>query len=193
MEISEAKLKANQANGIKGGEVLRQRADAAYALNPKFCAECETVLPRQKKNNKFCSQSCAATHNNRGVRRHGNPKGECVQCGKPKMAASYKFCSTECSAEHRRFRTKEDNRAYRNEASARYRAQVRDQTPPDADRTAIKEFYANCPPGYEVDHIVPISRGGLHTLENLQYLTVKENRSKGNRLTHPSAESILKS
>ena len=185
MKISEAKLKANQANGLKGGEVLRQRADAAYALNPKLCAECGVTIPRQKKSNKFCSQSCAATHNNRGVRRHGNPAGECAHCGKPKSAAGYKFCSTQCSAEHRRFRTEEDLRVYRNEASARYRAQVRNQTPHDADLTAIREFYANCPKGYEVDHIVPISKGGLHHQDNLQYLTVTENRRKGNRLTTP--------
>lgn len=57
-------------------------------------------------------------------------------------------------------------------------------TPLWADRKAIQQFYANCPPGYEVDHIVPL-RGetvcGLHVLENLQYLSVQDNAAKSNK------------
>lgn len=42
----------------------------------------------------------------------------------------------------------------------------------------IKEFYADKPQGYEVDHIIPIAKGGLHHISNLQYLTREENREK---------------
>jgi 5-methylcytosine-specific restriction endonuclease McrA len=34
--------------------------------------------------------------------------------------------------------------------------------------------------GHEVDHIIPLSRGGLHCQTNLQVLSVFDNRSKGN-------------
>lgn len=47
----------------------------------------------------------------------------------------------------------------------------------------IKQFYDSCPKGYEVDHIIPLlgaSVSGLHVISNLQYLTVAQNRSKGN-------------
>lgn len=53
-----------------------------------------------------------------------------------------------------------------------------------ADVKAIREFYMNKPKGYEVDHIIPLSGklvSGLHVLENLQYLTIAENRSKNNK------------
>ena len=49
----------------------------------------------------------------------------------------------------------------------------------------ISEFYANCPEGYEVDHIVPLQGKnvrGFHCLINLQYLTISENRKKSNKL-----------
>lgn len=71
------------------------------------------------------------------------------------------------------------------EATARYAAKKRNQTPPWADLAAIKLFYMNCPLGYEVDHIMPISKGGLHSLENLQYLTISENRKKWCKIMVP--------
>ena len=61
----------------------------------------------------------------------------------------------------------------------------RQQTPPDADMKIIKEIYLNCPEGYEVDHIIPISKGGLHHQDNLQYLTPTENKQKSNKMVHP--------
>jgi len=57
------------------------------------------------------------------------------------------------------------------------------RTPKWADTLAIADFYSNCPPGYHVDHIIPL-RGklvsGLNVIENLQYLTATENRRKIN-------------
>jgi 5-methylcytosine-specific restriction endonuclease McrA len=57
-------------------------------------------------------------------------------------------------------------------------AKRKNQTPPDIDIKILQQIYLDCPKGYEVDHIIPISRGGLHSPENLQYLTVSENRQK---------------
>lgn len=62
---------------------------------------------------------------------------------------------------------------------------VRVATPPWVDYKALAAVYAACPPGHEVDHIVPIKGAnvcGLHVPWNLQYLLKRENRSKANRL-----------
>lgn len=62
---------------------------------------------------------------------------------------------------------------------------VKIATPKWADLKAIEVFYSNCPPGYHVDHIIPLKGkdvSGLHVLNNLQYLTAFENISKCNRI-----------
>jgi len=59
-------------------------------------------------------------------------------------------------------------------------------TPNWVNRNEIINFYKNCPKTHHVDHIVPL-RGnnvcGLHIINNLQYLPIKENLSKGNKYT----------
>ena len=178
---SQRKIEANKINSAKGGEVNRNRAIEKYLSNPNRCLHCNVELPYERRKNKFCCQSHAAIHNNTG--RIKVERNECAYCGKPTLR---KYCSKTCSANGSRKYTPEEAVVVRKsrvrEVSANYRAKLRDQTPEDVDRKAIQDFYANCPVGYEVDHIVPISKGGLHTLENLQYLTIKENRSKGSKI-----------
>ena len=74
----------------------------------------------------------------------------------------------------------EKNKAKRaNQRAARLK-----RTPTWVDLEAIKKFYENCPKGYEVDHIIPLQGeivSGFHILENLQYLTIEQNRKKGNK------------
>ena len=57
--------------------------------------------PSNLKRRKFCSRSCSATFNNRGVRRHGKPRGNCKQCGKEKPRRQQAFCSIECATTFR--------------------------------------------------------------------------------------------
>lgn len=52
--------------------------------------------------------------------------------------------------------------------------------PKNEDLGVIKQFYIDCPDDMQVDHIMPYTKGGLHTISNLQYLTPTENKRKYN-------------
>lgn len=55
------------------------------------------------------------------------------------------------------------------------------RTPPWADRPAIAMFYRDCPPGFHVDHVIPLRAeraSGFHVVDNLQYLPAMENSVK---------------
>ena len=72
----------------------------------------------------------------------------------------------------------------------RYRAKRKGLTPEDADQKLITLIYSKCPKGYEVDHIVPLSKGGFHHQDNLQYLPGLENKRKGNRNSYNESLAV---
>jgi len=83
-----------------------------------------------------------------------------------------------------RYKSSVKGRKLGNALSNKRRASKLQRTPAWADLEAIKQFYLNCPKGYQVDHIVPlqgVNVSGFHVLNNLQYLTAFENNSKGNK------------
>ena len=91
--------------------------------------------------------------------------------------------SRECT---RRWSQKNKGRRAANEAVRRARKlQATPQWLTKEQLEEIKQFYINCPDGFEVDHIHPLKGGGLsglHVPWNLQYLSKSENRAKYNFL-----------
>jgi len=112
----------------------------------------------------------------------------CLHCGKKYQTQKFrteskkydsKYCSYSCS-QRSRYLGEEHKQKIRNEIAARRRARIKNQTPKLSgdEKKKLQEYYLNCPKGYEVDHIVPLSKGGLHHPNNLQILTKTENRKK---------------
>jgi len=81
-------------------------------------------------------------------------------------------------------------KAYDNQKNAKRKALKKNQTPANADITKIRLIYNFCDKlnkagflKYEVDHIYPISKGGLHHQDNLQILKADLNHKKNARIT----------
>lgn len=151
-------------------------------MNIYTCKNCG----KETRNPKFCNKSCAATFNNTGRRRHGKPANDCLVCGEKTGSSKEKYCSRQCFGKANTKYTEEDRKRLGRETFMRYYMRKKKQTPSDADFDKIKEIYLNCPEGYEVDHIIPVSKGGLHHQDNLQYLTISENRRKNNKINWPA-------
>ena len=101
MNRSEAgKLGAEKTRAIHKGKYL-SRLDL-YNKNPKLCRNCQKVLDYNKRYNDFCSQSCAATINNRNTVHNGKARNKnCIQCNKKLNENSLKYCSASCMADYR--------------------------------------------------------------------------------------------
>ena len=74
--------------------------------------------------------------------------------------------------------------------AAKRRAAVREQTPPltPEEQQRVLTIYQECAMismetsvPHHVDHIIPISKGGLHHPDNLQILTAEDNWKKGGK------------
>ena len=66
---------------------------------------------------------------------------------------------------------------------ALYKARRLNAIEPGTDLMLLKKIYDGRPDGYDVDHIVPLSKGGLHHPNNLQYLPSRINSSKSDQIT----------
>ena len=153
-------------------------------ISNQKCLQCDADI---FKPNKFCNSSCAATFNNKLHPKKSAKMHNCPGCGVETKTNYGKYCSNICYQTNRQKKYTPEQAALRRkqlnrEVSANYRARLKNQTPIGVDRKAIQEFYTKCPIGYEVDHIIPISKGGSHDLSNLQYLTIQENRKKSNKI-----------
>ena len=87
------------------------------------------------------------------------------------------------NSEHERARNsgwKKKNPGKVNAINAKRRALLKQQTPSWYCHWMVVEIYEIAAEmGYEVDHIQPLSKGGLHSHENLQLLTREENGPGG--------------
>ena len=166
--------------------------------NNSMCLYCK----QETSNPKFCSRSCSAIFNNTGKVKSDETKKKLsesiksIQRTKPKIIKQVQIKQNnpinrlsknlprqkKILSPEEQYQKYKKYRARMNEANARYMARRKFQTPAGEDIKALQRFYENCPIGHEVDHIIPISKGGLHALTNLQYLPKHINRKKSNKL-----------
>jgi hypothetical protein len=123
-----------------------------------------------------------------GIRNSYIRRKTCPKCGKVfYMFGLQKHCSIEC-AEIKK--TKEHKRLVKRNENARRRAFKNKAETDTANKKLIQLIYKHAPEGYHVDHIIPITKGGLHHEDNLQYLPASENSRKKDRLDYEPQGAI---
>jgi predicted nucleic acid-binding Zn ribbon protein len=86
--------KLGAIKSAKTAAIRKQKRIEDWNNNPKLCNFCGIHISYEKRRNNFCSQSCGAAFNNKGVRRHGETPNTCIKCGK--QTYNDKFCTREC-------------------------------------------------------------------------------------------------
>jgi len=160
------------------------------------CSNCgEHIIDRNFR--KYCSKKCLVTANNRKkvesrlIDLYINPTyKQCIGCGKKYIQThkSQNYCSNTCSRKTNRKKGKRKRRKrlkeIKSDTYTPYQIAMRDKKKcklcgtktPWSLRGTIND---NAP---EIDHIVPLSKGGFDTLDNVQLLCRKCNREKSNSL-----------
>jgi hypothetical protein len=157
----------------------------------KTCPKCTA---EHDENGKFCSRKCANsrtwTDEDKKKKSEANKKflENNVHPAKGKSGWKHseemKMLKRELTLKHwdsKGRRTPEQKAAQNSLNVHNYRARKLKATCSSADLKLIKLIMEHCPEGYEVDHIVSMSKGGKHHQDNLQYLPSLENKKKGNR------------
>jgi len=88
-------------------QAAKKERIARYNEDPKKCRYCSAPIPYEKKRtHSFCSHSCAASYNNRGICRNVQSElikelKHCRHCGEviPRKKC---YCNTECNLAYRR-------------------------------------------------------------------------------------------
>ena len=109
---------------------------------------------------------------------------------KEKLAANRERRRETIREHNKKYSQTEGGKLRNNVKAAKRRARKRNQTPhlSEKETVDILTIYEKCSRisietgiPHEVDHIIPICKGGLHHPDNLQILTMKENRQKSDK------------
>jgi len=148
-----------------------------------ICLVCKTEFLKTIHNKKFCSSICCRKYSNQQPRIKEMKR---LYRLSEKGVDSVRRQNQSLLGKLRKKRYAQTERAkaiYKQHHRLR-RLKLKQATPWWQNKESLIDFYFNCPKGCHVDHIVPLQGKnvcGLHVVQNLQYLTAKDNIIKGNK------------
>jgi len=169
------------------------------------CGKKVRVSPSQANRRKVCSSECAKMRKEMGFNRK---ERICKQCGKVEMVtvtrAKRPYCSLKCYADSmrlpegaKRYRDPEKKRVKNSRTKVKMALRARgfdgdvgDLTP-EQWKTILEIFDGRCAYCGEkideltIDHIIPASKGGRHTVDNVVPACRFYNQSKKDRIKKP--------
>ena len=162
------------------------RNQIAKDLGRSYCAIDTLVNPESYRKQKAAVKAWQTANYERQLEH--NRKYQRTEKGR---AANRRYeQSDKGKAKNKRYRATDKGLAVNRIKEQKRRALLLEASFPWCPETEAEtaEFIRNCPSGFEVDHIIPLSRGGMHHVDNLQYLTPEENRSKKNKIRSEDVE-----
>lgn len=141
------------------------------------CPVCASQFVPQRSDAVYCGLSCRKKAERARQKHNPDRLAKCSSCDEVIGDGSNGMCRS-C---FRKTRYAARTEHYKAQNKAR-RTHTGEHSHP-SERAAIAEIYKATPPGADVDHIIPLDSWGdtvcgLHTVANLRYLTVAENRSR---------------
>jgi hypothetical protein len=147
-------------------------------MNGRFCSpKCANSRTRSQEVKDKIQKSVTQTYAKQGSKVKGKPGWKHSESDKEKKS---RLSIEMWDRRGRAQKTEEEKKAINKMRVMEYRARKYNATPKDINRKLIAEIYKACPKGYEVDHVLALSKGGMHHESNLQYLPALENRKKNN-------------
>lgn len=121
-------------------------------------------------NNGMCSM------HDRRMKRHGDPRFINPKCNRDDNYLK--------RARIKSAQWKKDNPALNNAFNKTRKRKIKETKLKSVNDQDMIKIYMECPDGFQVDHIIPISHelvSGLHVPWNMQYLSKRENMAKSNK------------
>lgn len=163
----------------------RDRMRAWRGTEPRPCFGCGKDFEREHLQVKVCSEECRIRAHKETYRRYmGRKPHDCIECGKPIEGDDYRRrqCSEQCKTTRQR-RQKRFKRAAGRAAALDQVGEPFSEEELEAWLDTVGRQCAYCEGPFEhIDHITPMSRGGLHELANLNPSCAACNASKGSML-----------
>lgn len=164
------------------------KCQVEHDLNGKFCSpNCANSRTRSEEVKNKIRESVAQTYARQGSKVKGKSGWKHTDADKE---LKRKLTLEMWDRKGRITRTQEELNSINKMRVGKYRARKYNATPLDANRKLIRKIYEACPPGYEVDHVLALSVGGLHHENNLQYLPALENRKKNKTQNYNTSLAI---
>lgn len=159
---------------------------------PTPCETCGTVIvPTSRKPRRFCSMKCLADHHNPRVHaaeraaRAARPRPRCARCGVStahRKQINARFCSLRCLRTYNSTLRRALARGVDADRFDHIEVFERDRWTCGLCGEAVERGLSGLDPmGPTLDHVVPIARGGAHTMANTQLAHRRCNTVKGAR------------
>lgn len=162
-----------------------KKSDKAWAKSERICEQCQAGYYPKTTWQKTCSKKCGIDFQNSKVLAKPKKQSYCLRCGESleSKRANALYCSRTCLSMDHTFKHRSKTRV--SSTARRYEIFTRDNGECYVCRIQL-DFKK-----LEIDHLIPVSRGGDNSAHNLASSCLFCNRSRGDRIGIRQLEKLF--